>query len=121
MKTLITVFSLLCASCALAGTVVISWTNPTANTDGSPLTLASINVYRATSAAGPWTKIGGTTALNGSTVPSYYTDATAIDGITEFYAVTAVGNSGAESVHSAIVSKAIPASTPNAPTSVTIK
>ncbi len=121
MKTFIAILSLLCSSIAFAGTATLSWTNPTTNTDGSSLTLASINIYRATSATGPWTNIASAPMSSTGIVPSSYVDNTAIDGLTEYYAITAVGKDGIESVQSAVVSKAIPGGTPSCPTTVAIK
>ncbi len=114
------VFALLCSTLALAGTATLTWTNPTTNTDGSTLTLASVNVYRGTSATGPWTKVGSVTAPPGGVVPSGYTDTTANDGTTVYYYVTAVGSDGNESAPSAIVSKAIPSPVPNPPAGLTV-
>ena len=126
MRLKLSLFSLasllLIGGCASAGTATLSWINPTANTDGSALVLASINVYRAASATGPWTKIGSTTAAGTPpAVPATYTDTTAPDGVTVYYAVTAVGEDGMESVQSTIVSKAMPAPIPNPPTNLIVK
>ena len=108
--------ALLAASFAFAGTATLTWTNPTTNTDGSALTLASVNVYRGTSATGPWSNIGSVKAAD----PATYTDTTATDGATEYYYVTAVGSDGNESAPSSIVSKAIPSAVPNPPSGLTV-
>ncbi len=113
--------ALLAACTSFAGTATLTWVNPTTNTDGSTLVLASVNVYRGTSATGPWTKIGSATAPAGGVVPEFYTDATAADGATEYYYVTAVGSDGNESAPSTIVSKLIPAPVPNPPTNLAVK
>ena len=107
------------ASVALAGTATLSWVNPTAYTDGSALTLASVNVYRATSASGPWTKIGSV-AESAAAPLTTWTDATAVAGTTEYYYVTALDAAGNESAPSNTASKAIPPATPNAPTGLQI-
>ncbi len=118
-RILFALFALVAASFAFAGTATLTWTNPTTNTDGSALTLASVNVYRGTSATGPWTQIGSVTAQGGA-VPSGYTDKTAADGTTVYYYVTAVGSDGNESAPSTIVSKAIPNPVPNPPSGLTV-
>jgi len=107
---------LCCASAALAGTASLSWVNATTRTDGSPLTnLASINIYRGTSATGPWTKIGSVT------VPTTtYTDATAPNGVTAYYVLSSVDATGLEGPQSAPVNKAIPAAPPSPPSGITI-
>ncbi len=118
-RTLVALAALLASAAAFAGTATLSWTNPTAYTDGSALTLASVNVYRGTSATGPWTKIGSVAESAGSPITTW-TDATAVAGTTEYYYVTALDAAGNESAPSNIASKAIPAPTPNAPTKLTI-
>ena len=116
---LLAIYGLSAASLALAGTATLTWTNPTAYTDGSALTLASVNVYRGTSASGPWTKIGSV-AESAATPITTYTDATAVAGTTEFYYVTALDAAGNESAPSNTASKAIPPATPNSPTGLQI-
>lgn len=118
-RTLVAIAALLASAAAFAGTETLSWTNPTLYTDGSALTLASINVYRGTSATGPWTKIGSV-AESSATPITTYTDATAVAGTTEYYYVTALDAAGNESAPSNIASKAIPPATPNAPTGLKI-
>ncbi len=102
----------------VVGTATVTWVNPTTYTDGTALTLASVNVYRGTSAAGPWTKIG--TVTEGSTLITSYTDTSAPAGSTVYYYVTAVDGSGSESAPSNTASKAIALPTPNAPTGLQI-
>jgi peptidoglycan hydrolase-like protein with peptidoglycan-binding domain len=69
------------------GDLVISWTAPTTNRDGSALTdLRGYNIYRAESSSGPWVKI------NNSLIPSTqtsYTDSAVLAGHTYYYRVTA--------------------------------
>src|SRR2546426_6453439 len=65
------------------------------NWDASPSAVVGYNVYRATQAGGPYTK------LNSSPVgPTSYTDSTVQAGQTYFYVVTAVDGNGVESVAS---------------------
>jgi uncharacterized small protein (DUF1192 family) len=69
------------------GDLVITWTAPTTNRDGSPLTdLRGYNIYRATSSTGPWVKI------NSNLIPTSqtsYTDSGILSGTTYYYRVTA--------------------------------
>lgn len=68
--------------------VTITWT-------ASPTSNVTYNVYRATSAAGPFTKIGS----SGSTLS--YKDSTIVAGATYYYSATAVSSSdGSESIPS---------------------
>ncbi len=118
MKRILAFLALFASGFALAGTATLTWTNPTTNTDGSALTQTGVNVYRGSSATGPWTEIGSVVAAGG-VVPATYTDAKAVDGATESYYVTAVSATG-ESAPSAVVSKAIPLPLPNPPTNLTV-
>jgi hypothetical protein len=82
------------------GTADLSWTAPLTNEDGSPLTLASFNVYR------------GTSPSNLQKVASVGASQTAftITGLaagTYYFAVTAVSDTGAESTFSNIESKTV--------------
>ncbi len=107
---------------SLVANATLTWTNPTTYTDGAPLTVAAINVYRAASANGPWTLVGTIkepTAAGATPIQSY-TDPTAPAGATAYYYVTAVDPSGSESAPSVTASKAIPLPTPNAPTNLQI-
>jgi hypothetical protein len=85
------------------GSATLSWTPPTTNTDGSPLTnLAGYRIYWGT-AAGNYpnsvslTNPGLTSYVVGNLVPGTY-----------FFVATAVNSVGAESVFSAPASKTIP-------------
>lgn len=98
---------------AVPTAVSVSWTAPTQNTDGSPLTdLASFNIYQGTSIP-TLVKVGTTTTM-GYTTPS-------LPPGTYFFAVSAVNSAGTESVLSASISATIapPApKVPNAPSDV---
>lgn len=102
---------------AWAGTVPLTWTNPTKRTDGTALTnLASTKVYRASTAAG----LSSATAI--ATVPAPATTYTDIapGGQTWFYATTAVDANGLESAQTNPVSAIVPVSPPNPPTNLTV-
>ena len=67
----------------------------TLNWDASTSAVVGYNVYRATQAGGPYTK------LNSSLIePTSYTDSTVQADLTYFYVVTAVDANGVESVGS---------------------
>ncbi len=71
------------------GQVDLAW-NPNGESD-----LAGYNVHRSTASGGPYTQLNG--ALLGS---ASYTDATAVNGTTYYYVVTAVDTSANESADS---------------------
>ncbi len=71
--------------------------------------MAGYNVYRAASAAGPFTKVNAT-LLTGTT----YADAAAPQGAPSFYQVTAVDRAGNDSAPSTTVNATRPDSTPPA-------
>src|SRR5205807_9316734 len=75
----------------------------TLNWDASTSALVGYNVYRATQAGGPYTK------LNSSPIePTSYTDSTVQADQTYFYVVTAVDANGVESVFYNEVQAAVP-------------
>jgi len=82
------------------GMADLFWTAPTTNEDGSPLTLASFNVYKGTS-SNNLQKIGSVGA--GQTAFT----ATGLAAGTHYFAVTAVSDTGAESAFSNVESKTI--------------
>jgi fibronectin type 3 domain-containing protein len=71
----------------------LSWTEPTA-TDPT-IVVAGFNVYRGTTASGPYSKLN-TTLI----VPMVYADKTGVGGTKYFYVVTAVSANGGESAAS---------------------
>jgi hypothetical protein len=78
----------------------LSWVAPTTNEDGSPVTVTAFNIYAGTST---------TTLLKVATVNGSETSFT-VNGLptgTTYFAVTAVSDTGAESVFSNIGSKTI--------------
>lgn len=113
-------FALLAALPAYAQThtAALAWTAPTTNTDGSAITgTITYNVYQATQT--------GTTAPTLAKVQSGITGTTLTitagltPGTTQCFAVTAVVNAQ-ESAQSAQSCAAIPFSTPNSPSQITI-
>lgn len=75
----------------------------TLNWDASTSAVVGYNVYRATQAGGPYTK------LNSSPIgPTSYRDSAVQAGHTYFYAVTAVGGNGVESAVSNEVQAVVP-------------
>lgn len=82
---------------SVAHSVSLAWTADTT-------TVAGYNVYRSSVSGGPYTK------LNSSAVTAaQYTDSTVQGGQTDYYVVTAVSSTGAESADSAQVTAVIPA------------
>jgi len=83
------------------GAVVLSWSPPTTNTDGTPLTdLAGFKIYYGTSPG------NYTSSINVGNVTSY----TVTDlpmGVTLYFALTAYDSFGYESVHSGEVVKTL--------------
>lgn len=79
-------------------TVQLSWT---ASTSASVM---GHNVYRGTTAGGPYTKLN--TSLVATT---NYSDTTVQNGVTYFYVVTAVNSSNAESTFSNMATAPVPA------------
>ena len=101
---------LLCVAMAWGGTATLSWTAPTTNEDGTPLTdLASFNVYAGQAQPLPWVR----------EVPARELRAV-LDGLAPgvwYFEVTAKNAAGRESVHSDTVSLAIGAPvSPSPPT-----
>jgi hypothetical protein len=77
--------------------VLLTWTpSVSGNVIGS-------NVYRGTTAGGPYTKINSSPVSGNS-----YTDTTVQNGVTYFYVVTAVSNTGAESGYSNMGTAPVP-------------
>jgi fibronectin type 3 domain-containing protein len=85
---------------AANGTADLSWIAPTTNEDGSPLALASFNVYRGTSPSN-LQKVASVGASQNTFT------ATGLAAGTYYFAVTAVSDIGAESAFSNIESKTI--------------
>ncbi len=87
------------AAILFAGSAQLSWTPPTANTDGTPLTdLAGYKVYYGT-ASGKYSQ-----SVNAGNVTTY-TVPNLTDGTTYYFATTAYNTAGAESGYSNEVSK----------------
>lgn len=80
---------------------------------GDPAT--SFNIYRATTAGGPYTNVG---TIASASFTFADTSAQLTAGTTFFYVVTAVGPGG-ESGYSNEVAMKIPSAAPSAPTSLT--
>lgn len=104
----------LAATCAHAGTATVSWTAPTQNTDGSPLTnLAGYRIYYGTSATAINTVVDipvATTTQRILTLPA---------GM-HYFQMTAYNTLGVESARTAVLSKDIPPPVPGEPGNVTI-
>jgi hypothetical protein len=82
---------------ATAHSVLLSWTASTSSG------VVGHNIYRSTTAGGPYTK------MNTSTVPATnYTDSTVQNGVTYYYVVTAVNSSSVESAYSNMAVAAVP-------------
>lgn len=96
-------------TCTWAGdtTATLAWTEPTANSDGSPLTnLASYKVYRSNDQ----TLVGSPgSLLKTVTAPASSAVFTSLPAGTHFFGVTAVNALGVESSMSNIASKVIAA------------
>lgn len=89
-----------------SGSATLSWTPPTTNTDGSPLTnLAGWRIeYGPVGPAGPG--LNQTLSVNGASLTSYVVSGLASG--TWAFAVHAVNAAGAESVQSNIAQKVVP-------------
>ena len=82
------------------GTAVLSWSPPSTNTDGSPVSLTGFNIYVGTSPSN----------LQPVLMVSAVETVTVLNGLppgTYFFAVTAISNTGAESALSNVESKTI--------------
>jgi hypothetical protein len=114
---LLTLIGLLLASQTLwAGSATLSWTPPTENTDGSPLTdLAGYRVYwECGTLTNTWpSQLDIPDALVTSEVMSLP------DATTCWFSVTAYNEPGLESDYSNVASKVMAASPPNPPTGLT--
>jgi fibronectin type 3 domain-containing protein len=103
-RLLLAMCALLCAS--LAGChkgpphgVTLTWEAPRA---APGVSVAGYNVYRSTSAGGPYVKLA-------SRVPGPpYEDRLVVSGRTYFYVVTAVDGAGREGVHSGRARATVP-------------
>jgi hypothetical protein len=85
---------------AANGTADLSWIAPQTNEDGSPVTLTGFNIYQGSSA----TSLSKIATVGASTITF---TATNLPAGTHFFAVTAVSDTGAESVFSNVESKTI--------------
>lgn len=84
------------------GTAALSWSTPTQNTDGTPLTnLAGFRVYHGSNA-------GALTDVRSVSLPATTYEFTGLASGTHYFAVTALNAAGVESALSAIGSKSIP-------------
>jgi hypothetical protein len=85
-----------------ASTATVSWTAPTTNTDGSPLTMLSgYHLYYGTSEAALTQSI----AISSATTTTY--DVTGLTPGTWYFAVAADASDGTESAQSTVGSKTI--------------
>ena len=117
MKTLRIVLLIgLAAGCALAQTAINSVTLTWAWAQGSGVAANGFNIYRASSAAGPYTQIGTVAAT--ATAYTDSTTASAPAGTSFYYYIAAFSTANNLSAPSAIIG-VIPAPTLSAPTGVT--
>jgi hypothetical protein len=87
---------------ASTGTATLSWTPPTTNTDGTPVTtLTGYHVYYGTSQ----TNLTQSVAISGATTTSY--EVTGLAAGTWYFAVAADAADGTESPQSALGSKTL--------------
>lgn len=112
------IIALALAMCAIAyaqtqHTVVVTWTPGSCGTTVGCTTATGFNVYRATSAAGPFTILNSTPLAASATS---YTDTTVINGQTVFYEVQAVDATGSLSGPSNVSNAAVIPGNPPAPT-----
>jgi hypothetical protein len=95
-------YTLRCDSAVSAGRATLSWTPPTQNTDGTPLTnLAGYRILWGTSA----TALSNTIDVPGAGVSTYVIDN--LTSGTKHFAVRSYNGHGVESVNSNVASKAI--------------
>lgn len=116
--------ALLFAPMANALDVVVSWTNPTLNTDGTSIPATGPGALTQTRVE--WGSCSATNVFGVKAgeiiVLSPGTSGTILAlpaGTTACFRAYAKNNNGVESAPSAVVSKSIPASTPNAPVMAT--
>ncbi|MFC1962559.1 carboxypeptidase regulatory-like domain-containing protein [Chloroflexota bacterium] len=84
------------AGTASVGSVALTWTVPTTNSDSSTLSdLLGYEIYRSTSSTGTYAQVNTADVLTNS-----YSDTTVIAGTTYYYNVTATDTGGNESVKS---------------------
>lgn len=108
LGAVLTLMLLLCVGMAYAGTVTLTWTNPTTRTDGSAVTVAQVKVYRGATCA---------TQAVVATIPAAttYVD-TNVPAGTYCYAVSALDANGLESAKSATATAVVPVAPPSPPT-----
>ena len=104
--------ALLMSCRAEAGTVTLTRQNPTTRTDGSPVTVAQVKVYRGATCAAQ-------TVLATIPAATTYVDANAPAG-THCYAVSALDANGLESAKSVTATAVVPVAPPNPPTGLSV-
>jgi|HubBroStandDraft_5_1064220.scaffolds.fasta_scaffold102517_3 hypothetical protein len=115
MKLKVAIALTLVASAALAAgpSATLTWTAPTVNTDGSPVSgTLTYNVYSGATATTLTKLQSGVTGLTVS-IPG-------VAGSTSCFSVTAV-EGGQESAQSNVACKTFPASVPDAPTNLVVQ
>ncbi len=112
-KLLVLIFCLI-PILAYAGSATLTWTPPTTNTDGSPITdLSGYKIY--------FGKTQGGTYANNVTVTGASTVTTTISGLSPgdwYFVATALNTYGAESAYSNEVKKSVAVPVPNAPSNL---
>lgn len=106
------VATLLCYAQAYAGTVTLTWTNPTTRTDGTAVTVAQVKVYRGATCSAQ-------TVVATIPAATTYTD-TNVPAGTYCYAVSAVDANGLESAKSVTATAVVPVAPPNPPTGLSV-
>lgn len=90
-------------SAANNGAATLTWTAPTQNTDGTPLTdLSGYTIYYGTNAG----SLTSTVAINSASTVTYTVTGLAV-GSTYYFAITSKNSSGVESSLSSVASKTI--------------
>ncbi len=120
---LLLILAVALAGPAMAATATLTWTAPTTNTDGTPLTdLAGYKVYVSATVDGTYALIGTVAAAT-----TTYTDTVTVPNNTitrRYYVVTAFDGAGNESAYSNQAVKSffgVDTIGPKAPTNLTVQ
>lgn len=101
---------------AAGPSATLTWTAPTTNTDGTPITgTLTFNVYQGSGASVSACTLGTTAVQTGISGTTVTVTSGLADGTTACFAVTAV-EGGVESAKSNTATKTFPPATPLAPT-----
>lgn len=111
---------LVLAGSAVAGQAVVTWTNPTARTDGTALTAAQIGSTEVDHGTCSGTAFGTSSGTQSATGAATTLTITGLVPGTYCFRARTVDTSGVQSGWSAVVSKVVPVAAPNPPTIVTV-